>query len=214
MPTQVYRTQDGKRVPGTTTIIGKRKEADGLLHWAWTCGVDGIDYRVARDAAANAGTIAHAMVECDIKGQPFDRTPWTADLLERADSAFEAYQQWRKQSRLEPIASELALVSEVHRFGGTIDLVFRDSGGRVMMADLKTSNALYYDHLVQVAAYSLLWDEHNPFDPITEFHILRFAKEHADFAHHRFSQLDNAKRMFLLMREQYDLIGELKKRAA
>lgn len=214
MPTQAYRTKDGKRVPGTTTIISRRKEADGLMYWAWSCGRDGIDYREARDKAADAGTIAHAMVEADVKGEPFDRAPWPAELLARADSAFEAYQQWRKQSRLQPIASELALVSETHRFGGTIDLVFRDAAGRVMMADVKTSNALYYDHLVQVAAYAILWDEHNPFDPITEFHILRFAKEHADFAHHRFANLDNARRLFLLMREQYDLIGELKKRAA
>ncbi len=214
MPTQPYHTKDGKRVPGTTTVISRRKEADGLIYWAWDCGRNGIDYREARDKAADAGTIAHAMVECDIKGTFFNRAPWSADLLEKADSAFDAYQQWRQQSRLVPVASELALVSEEYRFGGTIDLVFRDESGKAMMADIKTSNALYYDHLVQVAAYSLLWDEHHPDDPITEFHILRFAKEHADFAHHRFSSLDKAKRMFVLMREQYDLIGDLKKRAA
>jgi len=201
-------------VPGTTTIISRRKEADGLMYWAWDCGRQGIDYREARDKAADAGTIAHAMVECDIKGEQFNREPWANDLLERADSAFAAYQEWRKQSRLEPIASELALVSEAYRFGGTIDLVFRDATGRTMMADIKTSNALYYDHLVQVAAYAILWDEHHPDDPITEFHILRFAKEHADFAHHRFSQLASARRLFINMREQYDLISELKKRAA
>ena len=59
MPTapKGYFTKDGKRVPSVTTILGKFKEAGGLMHWSWECGMKGLDYRQVRDAAADAGTL-------------------------------------------------------------------------------------------------------------------------------------------------------------
>lgn len=68
MPTQVYRLKDGTRVPSVTTIISRFKESGGLVHWAWQLGIDGKDYRKVRDEAADAGTLAHALLECDHKG--------------------------------------------------------------------------------------------------------------------------------------------------
>ena len=41
--------------------------------------------------------------------------------------------------------------------------------------------------------------------------IKRFAKEHGDFAHHYFPNLDDAWRQFVLFREAYDIDRELKK---
>ena len=62
MPTQIYKTKDGKRVPSVTTITGRFKESGGLIWWAWDLGIQGIDYRKVRDSAADAGTLAHAMI--------------------------------------------------------------------------------------------------------------------------------------------------------
>lgn len=212
MPTQPYKNKAGQRVPGVTTIIGRRKEADGLIYWAWNLGIQGLDYRKVRDDAAGSGTIAHAMVEADIRGWTFDRSPHDPELLKKADKAFAAYVKWRDQTRLKPIATELSLVSEKYQFGGTMDLVLVH--GTRAMADIKTSSSVYYDHLIQVAAYAILWEEHNPDQPIEGYDILRFAKEHADFHHHHFDELEAAKRAFLIMRELYDLADGLKKRAA
>lgn len=212
MPTQPYKNKAGQRLPGVTTILSRFKEAGGLVHWAWDLGRQGIDYRQVRDDAANAGTAAHLMVESDIRGIPFDRTPYSPELLERADSAFDAYRQWRDQTKLEPVATELSLVSEVHQFGGTMDLML--TNGRLTLGDIKTSARLYPEHLIQVAAYAILWEEHHPDQPVQGFHILRFAKEHADFSHHHFANLDGAREAFLNMRRLYDLCAELKKRAA
>ncbi len=33
-----YKTQDGKRAPGVTTIIGRFKDSGGLLWWAFEQG--------------------------------------------------------------------------------------------------------------------------------------------------------------------------------
>ncbi len=52
--------------------------------------------------------------------------------------------------------------------------------------------------------------------PVTggEFHLLRFSKEHADFAHHYWNELDDAWEQFLLLRtitkqEEYEIYRHL-----
>ena len=212
MPTQPYTNAAGKRVPSVTTIISRFKESGGLIHWAWQLGKDGLDYREERDAAASAGTIAHAMVEADIRGHAFDRTPYAAALLEKADSSFAAYTEWRRQTQLRPIETEVALVSEEHQYGGTLDAMLVQ--GKLSLGDWKTSNALYADYLLQLAGYGILWRERHPDQPIHGFHLLRFSKSHGDFAHYFFADLREAEEAFLLMRRLYDLCATLKKRAA
>jgi hypothetical protein len=64
-----------------------------------------------------------------------------------------------------------------------------------------------------LGAYGLLWEENYPEHPITGgFHLLRFAKEEGDFAHHYFPKLDTEKVLFLKYREAYDLAKVCEKR--
>lgn len=213
-PTDGYRL-DGERVPGVTTIISRFKPSGGLIHWAWQQGKDGKDYRETRDAAADAGTLAHNMVEADIYGTAFDTSSYAPELVAKAEGAFKAYQEWRQQTHLEVAEAEISLVSRRHRFGGTLDALF--VRGHLALGDWKTSNAVYADYLIQLAAYQILWEEQYPDRPIQGgFHLLRFTKpEHADdpvsFAHHYWSNLDVAKQQFLLYRDAYDLDKRLAK---
>jgi len=110
--------------------------------------------------------------------------------------------------------TEITLVSEAHRFGGTPDAIgYLD--GKLCLLDWKTSNAVYSDYLIQLAAYKVLWEENRPQYPLEGgFHLLRFAKEHGDFSHHFYPNLDEAWRQFVLLREAYDIDKQLKKRAA
>lgn len=214
-PRAGYWTADGKRVPSTTTIIGKFKEAGGLMHWAWQCGMDGLDYRKLRDDAASAGTLAHEMVERWIKSGGWapaeeiiaaviaEKRP-AEEVLTRGRRGFETFLAWAEQTQLEPVETEIQLVSERHRFGGTLDsILLRKS---LALGDWKTSNGIYADHMFQLAAYSLLWEENFPDRPIEGgYHLVRFDKENADFTHRFWSELEECKRGFLLMRELYDI---------
>ena len=51
MPTGQYKLSNGKLVVGTTTVIGRFKDSNALIHWAWDCGKKGLDYRQERDKA-------------------------------------------------------------------------------------------------------------------------------------------------------------------
>ena len=208
-----YFLKDGAtKVPSVTTILSRFKESGGLIHWAWKLGTEGKDYREVRDSAAEAGTMAHEAVEKWIHGQPtiFEGD---SDVCKRAGKSFGAFLEWADQTQLKVTHTEMPLVSENHRFGGTFDaLLVR---GKRAMGDWKTSNRTYPEHLVQVAAYGKLWEENFPQEPIDGgFHLLRFDKEYGDFHHHFWAELDSAWDAFLHLRALYEIDKELKKRAA
>lgn len=208
-----YTLADGTTVvPSVTTIISRFKESGGLIWWAWNEGKSGRDYRATRDAAANSGTIAHAMVEASIRGQAWmDPEDVDEPVLKRARMAFANYEEWAQQTRLKPVETEHRLVSEQHQYGGTLDAML--ISGKLSLGDWKTSDAVYQDYLIQLAAYGILWGEHYPDRPIEGgFHLLRFAKDAPDFVHYRFGELEDAAEAFLLMRRLYDLDKRLKAR--
>lgn len=211
-PKAGYFLKDGTKVPGTTTIIGRFKEAGGLIHWSWECGKKGLDYREVRDQAADAGTLAHELVERWINKQPLDITG-PDEVVKKARNAFSAFLEWADQTRLQVTHTEVRLISEKYQYGGTLDAMLVN--GKFALGDWKTSNRIYGDYLIQLAAYGNLWAENFPDQPITGgYHLMRFAKEHGDFSHHYFSELNEAFEAFVLMRRLYDLDKQLKKRAA
>lgn len=205
---------DGKPVPGVTSILSRFKESGALMWWAWDQGRQGKDFRETKQKAADAGTLAHDMVEHDIYGQPFDRSKHDETLIKRAQGAFEAYQEWKEQTSLQIAEAEVPLLSRTYGFGGTLDALF--VRGKLALGDWKTSNGVYADYLLQLAAYQILWEENHPDQPITGgFHLLRFSKANDDgdpisFAHHYWSQLNVAKEQFLHLLAAYKLDKRVK----
>lgn len=217
MPTQPYLLASGERVPGTTTVIGACHlgSIDGLLGWANNLGKQGKNHREERDKAADAGTACHEMAECYAKNLPFERTKYVPEALAKADQAFEAFKEWADQTNLRIAHSELPLVSERYRYGGTLDAMFVN--GKLSLGDYKTSNSLQPGMLCQLAAYKNLWTENRPDELINGgFHLLRFSRpDHADdpvrFAHYFWSDLDLAWEAFKHMRELYTIHARLRK---
>jgi hypothetical protein len=219
-PRKGYFLADGSQVPGTTTVLGRFKESGALLHWAWRRGKEHPDEPLyaARDEAGSIGTAAHAMVEASIKGQDPEAREELLALdesgREKARNAFGMYEAWASMSKLEIVDQEMQLVSERYRFGGTPDAIGLIRG-ELCLVDWKTSNGVFADYLLQLAAYRLLWEENHPDKPLTGgFHLCRFSKDHGDFAHHYYRELDSAREMFIHLRAAFEFDKELKKRAA
>lgn len=221
-PAAGYRNAAGERIPGTTTIIGRFKDSGGLLHWAYKQGQASERGEISslydkRDEAAESGTLAHAMVEARINGlDPFtveDRDDASDEVIKQAEQAYNSYLNWESLTKVKIVEQEIQLVSEEYQFGGCPDAI-GEMRGELCLLDWKTSNGIYQDYLIQLAAYKQLWDENNPQRPITGgFHLCRFAKSHGDFSHHYWPELDDAWEQFKLFRRAYDLDKSLKKRA-
>lgn len=211
-----YKNKAGKRVPGTTTITGRFKESGGLVHWAWQCGLDGLDITQVRDDAADAGTCGHEMIHCHIMGRAFDYSEYPEHIWKPAEHAYLAYLEWATQSTLKVQVAEQSLVSEKYQFGGTLDAIYASNTLRLL--DYKTSNGLYADMLIQVAGgYSLLWEENYPDQPLHGVDLLRISKpKHPDdplsFEHRHFSAevFPICQRAFIHMREMYELDKRIK----
>lgn len=211
-PKKGYYLADGDRVPSVTTVISRFKDAGGLMWWAWDCGMKGQDYRDVRQQAADAGTVAHELVEAWLQKRA-STSEAPVEIMDKAQKSFGAFLEWAEGSKLQVTHTEMQLVSEAHRYGGTPDALLIH--GKRSMGDWKTSNAVYSDYLIQLAAYGNLWNENNPDDLVEGgFHLVRFDKQYGDFHHHYWSELDAAWRAFLHLRELYEIEKELKKRAA
>lgn len=205
---------DGERLPSVTTVISRFKESGALIYWAWNEGREGRDFRETKQAAADAGTCVHEMVQAWKKGGGFDRTKYTDEIIARARPAYEAFLEWASQSKLQVAEQELPLISKKHRFGGTLDATLVQN--KLSLADWKSSKGVYPDYVLQLAAYGLLWEENFPDKPLLGgYHLCRFSKaEHEDdpisFSHHFWSDLSLPAKQFVLLREAYELDKRVK----
>lgn len=205
---------DGEKVPGVTSILSRFKDSGALIHWAYTQGKEGKDFRETKQKAADAGTLAHDLVEADLYGATVDLAGIDQDVVDKAQGAFKAYKEWKAQTHLEVVETETPLVSRKFRFGGTPDAMA--VRGDLALLDWKTSNGVYSDYILQLAAYQILWEENHPDRPIKGgCHLLRFSKpthpsDPVSFTHHYWSHLDVAKDQFLLLLEAYRLDKRVK----
>lgn len=227
-PTSGYRLQDGTRVPGTTTIIGRFKESGGLLWWACQQGQANPDLPVrdalygARDLAADIGTRVHNAVEAHVKGRPIpDLADMTPESAAKVQSGYDAYLQWERMTRLKITHQEVQLVCPEYKFGGTPDAI-GEIDGEPCLLDWKTSKSVYPDMLVQLAAYGWLCgyglQQEHEYQPlgiqVKGFHLCKFSKEHGDFSHHYYPDLSEAWEQFKRFRLCFDTDKVLKARAA
>ena len=213
-----YRNKYGKRVPGVTTIIGRFKDSGALLWWAYSQGQANERGEISslydkRDEAADAGTLAHSLVEARINKAEFpDISSYPDEIQNLAQQGYSNYLQWEDNNKIEIVEQEIELVSDEYQFGGCPDAIGIDSNDRLCLLDWKTSNGVYPDYLIQLAAYGQLVEECTNYTISGGYHLCRFSKEHADFAHHYWSELDDAWEQFKLFRRAYEIDKKLKKR--
>jgi CRISPR/Cas system-associated exonuclease Cas4 (RecB family) len=180
----VYRV-NGKWIPGVTSITGfmDNGKCEGLKRWAVKMAMESLStqlipgkrydeielgeaFDIARNEpfkrtkkAADIGTVAHNYVEKHIKYQLGEtKTKPKMPVNAMAQSAVNNYLKWEQGNIDEYIFSERKVMSLDHWVAGTADIV-AIVNGKLAMVDLKTSNYLSVEHLIQTAAYQLCLEE-------------------------------------------------------
>jgi len=186
----IYKDSDGRRLPSVTTILKLISIGgnEGLLYWANQLGLDGKTLEDGRRTAADVGTMAHSAIEAAIKLESIELDA-TEEQRAMVASCVAEWQRWTDRSRLIPQETEVSLVSDRLRFGGTLDMVC-SLDGRLSVLDIKTGN-IYPEHLCQVRAYGALWEECRG-QTIEEYHLLRLGKLDASFHHHCYAAQSTA----------------------
>ena len=145
MPSISYTNSKGEKLSGVTTIIsgncGWSRRA--LMYWAWDKGMHGIDYRKTSTEAADSGTLAHAMIEAELKKKDWKecvlplRDQATKEIIDKAETSYLNFIEWEERNQIKPIAIEPHLISEEYQFGATPDYI-GFINGKVSLLDWKT----------------------------------------------------------------------------
>ena len=172
----VYKSADGTRLPGVTTVLGVLNKP-ALVPWSNKLGLQGIEVGKYVDALAQVGTVAHELVLCHHKGVKFDASPYAPDIVDKAENCLLSYLEWERGHEVEPVHCEVGFTSPTRHYGGTVDLVAKIDGV-LTLADYKSSKALYDEHIYQTAAYYQLLIENGV--PVEAVRILRIGREETE----------------------------------
>ena len=155
-----YKLKDGTRVPGVTTVLGILNKP-ALVKWANNLGLQGIDSSKYVDDKAAIGTLAHQMIADHLRKVDTDASDYSAKQIDQAENSVLSYLEWEKGHDVKPVLIEEPLVSEIYKYGGTIDCLAKIDGKPTLL-DFKTGKAIYPEMFYQLAAYSelLLEDGH------------------------------------------------------
>lgn len=172
----IYKTADGKRVPGATTITGLLNKPH-LIKWANNLGLEGIDSSKYTDEAAAVGTLAHALIQAHLQGETLDTSMFSPTQVDLAENAVLSFYEWASRHTIEPIVCEIPMVSEKLRYGGTVDCYCK-LDGKPTLVDFKTGKAIYEEYFVQTAGYKNILEEHGY--PVEEVKILRVGRDETE----------------------------------
>lgn len=197
-------TANGVAVPSVTSIVGVLDKSGPLVGWSLKIAgeyvtdrllnldakpsVDDVDDIVKKmksaprkltKAAADIGTQAHAWIEQHIKAQlKFDSMP-ESPTNEKVLSCTNAFLRWEKENYVDYVASERKIYSRQIGYAGTLDVIAHVNRRRVVL-DLKTSNGVYPEYLLQTSGYQMAYEEETG-EMLDGRIILKISKEDALF---------------------------------
>lgn len=151
-----YQFDEWVYFPSVTTVLDIYPKGYGFIQWLKDLG-NNADEVLKR--AGESGTKIHNAIESYLKG---DEVIWNDAIYD--------FDEWRQILRFkefwetykpELIHPELQVVAPDYQLGGTIDIICR-IGKLVYLIDVKSSNAIYKTHELQIAAYAMMFNSLNP----------------------------------------------------
>lgn len=160
--------------PSVTTILGVLRKI-GLENWFKFNTIKFITAATAKGKLI--GTQTHEAIENYINtGIARIETEYPDEV----SFALKSFMKFRTENpQLEIKTSEIALVSELYKFNGTIDApqppnLFDWKTGEAKKNEVPT---IYDEWKYQASAYVHLWNENNPSSPINKVYIVAIAKD-------------------------------------
>ncbi len=169
-----YKSEDGTRLPGVTTLTGQlgwNKQI--LVNWANKKGLEGINTNKYVDDKAEIGTLAHKIVTNNLLGNTTCTDDYSMNQIRSAKNSADSWFNWAKGKKIKPILIETPLVSEVYGYGGTPD-IYADIDSVLELSDLKTGAGIYDEMVIQVVAYQGLLIENGY--PVEKVRILNIPR--------------------------------------
>lgn len=149
---------DGVHIPSVTEVLGSAPKP-WLDRWREKWGVLA-DRKM--HAAGRIGTRFHEGVEALVWGRVYS----VDENNRRLYGMLARFEEWREASGFKPEKTELHVVSRLYGYQGTFDATgyLASHPKRLVLFDWKTSNAIYPEMQLQLAAYALALKEQTGVD--------------------------------------------------
>ena len=142
------------------------------------------------------GTIVHKLAEDWLKGdeviQPQDKI---------VANCFNKFKDFWESNKLKLLESEKIMYS-VKGFCGTLDIVATDKSNNLILIDIKTSNGIFHNYVLQLHAYKYLYEEQTG-KKINKLCIVRLPKNDDDFESRIFAYQPQHTKAFLGLLDCY-----------
>ena len=214
-----------KDLPSVTTILGQLDKSGPLMGWAVKITVGYIaskldeiragtleltennasmflkeakkQHKELKEKSAELGSEVHNLIEVYLKNQNI------AGLLSgnpKLVIPFEAFKNWQSTYKFKLVNSE-HIVWSIDGFAGTLDCV-AELNGKLYLVDFKTSNAIYDEYIMQVAAYAHAYEERTGLK-FAGWGILRLGKEDglSEWREISKAEIDHAYKMFVCLKD-------------
>lgn len=148
-----YFTQD-IFVPSVTTILDAYPKDAAYFQWIKQVGEQA---DVIRDEAGRRGFTVHHLTEMYDKGYEVSLLDGDGEMAYKVSewAMFERYVEFSEEYKPEIVLNEWNYVSPELGYAGTIDRVMKIDG-KYYIVDIKTSNSVYPQYWLQLAAYKNL----------------------------------------------------------
>lgn len=169
-----------KPVPSSTWVASYWPKGIGYYRWLADKGWD--EAQAIKEAAGDKGSAVHAALEMILNGQEFridtkvldknkstEQEPALRELTYDELICVKAFLDWKTEIaadyRIETIATETNVFSDIHSFAGTLDWLLRLTprpegknplklaGPTVYLTDFKTSQDIWDSHELQISSY-------------------------------------------------------------
>jgi hypothetical protein len=189
-----YVLDDGTKVPSVTSILSVISKP-ALVSWAANQATDyvisqikpGVAYdevqlntifQAARKAhtqreqeTADIGSMIHEWIRKFIKGENPD-----LPVNELMRQSINNFLKWKEEHNVKFILSEQPVYSKEYGYCGTLDFV-ASIDKSLFLGDIKTSNAIYKEYLLQLAAYGIARSEEFPNEDYKAQGIIRISRD-------------------------------------
>lgn len=193
-PTTHVYTIDGKKVDGTTSILGVIAKP-ALLYWAVNVTISHFQnnlkpgeiydeiqlkalfndaksaHRKKSTEAADIGTIVHNWIKDHVAGKK-PKLP----INKSSRNAIDTFLRWEKEHHVKFLESERILYSKKYGYAGTLDFI-AEVDGKIKIGDYKTSTGIWDEYWFQLASYQQAFQEEFPEKKIAGGIIVRIGKD-------------------------------------
>ncbi len=124
-----------------------------------------------KEDAGLVGSVVHGLIEEYLKGKKIPKQSDKAVV-----NCWNIFLDWWNKQEYTVVEIEKKIYCKKYNYAGTLDLVVKDKKGNLVLIDIKTSNHISFDYLLQLNAYRFAYEEETG-EKIKSSYVVRLPKK-------------------------------------